>query len=203
VDDVPREDAVTSALSEVFPPTGGWTTDDLDELPEDGHRRELIDGVLIMTPSPTNDHQYIAMRLGVALDDACPDDLAATQAVEVRVNRRRSLIPDVLVTRAEPAELGRSRFAPEEVVLVIEIVSPGSQTLDRFAKPALYADAGIPHYWRVETDGGVRVYTYRLDPEKAMYVETDVFTDRITVSEPCPIDIPIDRLLPRHLRGMA
>jgi Uma2 family endonuclease len=191
---------VTAELTEAFPPAGGWTTDDLDGLPEDGHRRELIDGVLIMTPSPTNEHQYIAMRLGVALDDACPDDYVANQAVEVRVDTRRSLIPDVLVTTAEPAERRRSRYAPDEVVLVVEVVSPGSLTLDRFAKPALYAEARIPYYWRIETEGGVRVYTHRLDPDKAMYVETDVFTDRITVSEPWPIDIPIERLLPRHLR---
>jgi len=44
---------VSAALTEGFPPVDGWTTDDLDELPEDGHRRELIDGVLIMTPSPS------------------------------------------------------------------------------------------------------------------------------------------------------
>lgn len=42
-----------------------------------------------------------------------------------------------MVTTAEAADSERSKFAPHEVVLVIEIVSPGSQTLDRFAKPAL------------------------------------------------------------------
>jgi hypothetical protein len=40
---------------------GGWTTDDLDALPEDGQRRELLDGALIMSPSPTGFHQIIAV----------------------------------------------------------------------------------------------------------------------------------------------
>lgn len=57
---------MTAALTEGFPPVDGWTTDDLDELPEDGRRRELIDGVLIMTPSSSYAHQTLAGRLGRA-----------------------------------------------------------------------------------------------------------------------------------------
>jgi Uma2 family endonuclease len=178
---------------------GEWTTDDLDELPEDGRRRELIDGVLIVPPSPTNAHQSLALRLGSALDGLCPDDLSVTQAVEVRINRRRSLIPDVLVTTDEAASRNPSKFAPHEVVLVVEIVSQGSQTMDRFAKPALYAEAGIPFYWRVETHDGLEVYTYRLDPTVGSYVDDGHFTDTIKVSEPWRISLPISRFAPRHL----
>ncbi|MEV4629133.1 hypothetical protein AB0J90_23015 [Micromonospora sp. NPDC049523] len=54
---------MASALSDAYPPTDGWTTDDLDALPDDGHRRELLDGVLIMSSSPTAAHQTIAWRL--------------------------------------------------------------------------------------------------------------------------------------------
>ena len=42
---------MSAALSEV-PPYDGWTTDDLATLPEDGVRRELLDGVLHVSPSP-------------------------------------------------------------------------------------------------------------------------------------------------------
>ena len=136
---------MTAALD---PPAGGWTTDDLDELPVDGRRRELVDGALIVPPSPTNTHQSLAMRLGAELDRLCPNALSVTQAVEVRINRRRSLIPDVLVTTAEAAARAPSRFQPHEVILAVEIVSECSQTMDRFAKPALYAEAEIPCYWR-------------------------------------------------------
>lgn len=189
-----------AALTEAFPPPGGWTTDDLDELPEDGHRRELIDGVLIMPPTPSSTHQTIAMRLGVALEATCPAHLNITQAVEVRVNRRRSLVPDVLVTTFDAAVSGPAKFAPSDVVLVVEIVSPGSQTLDRFTKPALYAEAGIPFYWRIETQKGVEVHTHRLDAGVPAYVETGLFTTQIEVDEPWPITLPISPLLPRHLR---
>lgn len=190
---------MTAVLIEDSPPARGWTTDDLDELPEDGRRRELIDGVLIVSPSPTHFHQTLSARLVVALEASCPPELYVTQAVEVRINRRRSLIPDVLVTSAEAATRSSSRFAPHEVVLAIEVVSPGSVTLDRFAKPALYAEAGIPFYWRIETIEEIEVRTYRLDPAVPAYVEDGVFTSMIDVPHPWPIKTPVQRLQPRFV----
>jgi Uma2 family endonuclease len=189
---------VSAELTEAFPPPGGWTTDDLDALPEDGRRRELIDGVLIMPPSPTSDHQYSAARLVVALDEICPPEWAVTQAVEVRVTKRRSFIPDVLVINAEAADRNPSKVLPEEVALAVEIVSPGSVTLDRVTKPALYAQAGIPLFWRIETEHGIEVHTHRLDPTGEVYVETGRHTEAIQVDEPWPINLPVMRFAPRR-----
>jgi Uma2 family endonuclease len=189
---------MTAALSD-HPPSDGWTTDDLDALPDDGFRRELLDGVLLVSPSPTDIHQVIAMRLGVALEDSCPSDLHVTQGVEIRINTRRSFIPDVLVTTDEAASRAGRFYTPEEVVLAVEIVSPTSQSMDRVMKPALYAKAGIPHYWLVETQGGLVVQTYRLDAEDEVYHPSGTFTDVIEIAEPWQMEIPIARLRPRHL----
>jgi Uma2 family endonuclease len=191
---------VTAALDEDSPPVGGWTTDDLDELPEDGRRRELVDGALIVPPSPTNTHQSLAMRLGAALDRLCPSDLSVTQAVEIRINRRRSLIPDVLVTTAEAAARGPSRFEPHEVVLAVEIVSECSQTMDRFAKPALYAESEIPPYWRIETADEITVYTHHLDIVNHRYVGDGRFTSVIEVTRPWPIKLSIGQINPRQFQ---
>jgi Uma2 family endonuclease len=59
--------------------------------------------------------------------------------------------PDVLVIRADadPGPL-RTAYQPADVLLVVEVVSPDSQERDRKRKPQLYAEAGIPHFWRVE-----------------------------------------------------
>ena len=184
-------------LARAYPPAGGWSTDDLDRLPEDLRRRELIDGILIMQPPVTTEHQCIAMRLFAALAASCPDYLAVTQAVEVRVSRRRSFIPDLLVTTIDAAAKNPSKFSPHEVILVIEIVSPGSRTLDRLTKPALYAEAEIPYFWRVETEGTIDVTTYRLDPQKEVYAETGMFTTLVDIDEPWPITVPIAQLRPR------
>jgi Uma2 family endonuclease len=189
---------MTAALSDM-PPGGGWTTEDLDDLPEDGVRRELLDGVLLASPSPSSIHQIIAMRLGVALEQACPPEYQVTQAVEVRISPRRSFIPDVLVITDEAAQRAGHRFAPRDVVLAVEIVSPTSQSMDRITKPALYAKAGIPYYWTIETDDGITVQTNRIDPEHELYVPSGSFKEDIETSEPWPIDIPISSLTPRYL----
>ena len=175
---------MTAALEVAMTEPGAWTVDDLDDLPEDGIRRELIDGVLIVPPTPTNAHQSIAGLLLARLHDNCPPEFDATQAVEIRVNRRRSLIPDVLVTTAKAAERAPHWCAPHEVVLAVEVVSPSSISFDRITKPALYAQAGIPAYWRIETADRITVHTYALDPVAELYRETGAFTEVIEVEQP-------------------
>jgi Uma2 family endonuclease len=153
-----------------------------------------------MSPSPTAAHQTIAMRLGVALEAECPDEYDVTQGVEVRINRRRSFIPDVLVTTATAAARRTAKYEPHEVVLAVEIVSDGSQAMDRITKPALYAQAGIPYYWRIETTGGgLTVFTYRIDPLDEIYAQTGEWTSIIDIGEPFPVKLPISRITPRHL----
>jgi Uma2 family endonuclease len=190
---------MTVALND-HPPPGGWTTDDLDALPEDGYRRELLDGVLIVSPSPTNLHQVIAGRLMVALEEHCPEDCDVTQGVEVRMSRRRSFIPDVLVTTDAAGKRVTATLDPHEVLLAVEIVSESSRTMDRITKPALYAQAGIPYYWRIETENGIVVHTHKIDPSNEIYVPTGEWSDAITAEEPWKIHIPIARITPRFYR---
>jgi Uma2 family endonuclease len=181
------------------PPSHIWTTDDLDRLPEENCRRELLDGVLLIYPGPTAAHQIITGRLAVALEQSCPREYEVTQGVEVRISPRRSFIPDVLVVTDEAAQRVPRHFAPHEVVLAVEIVSPTSQSMDRITKPALYARAGIPYYWRIETDGGITVHAHKIDPAQELYEPVGTFTDVIDTPEPWRIEIPISALTPRHL----
>jgi Uma2 family endonuclease len=191
---------ITAALSDLHPPPGGWTTDDLDELPEDGHRYELIDGVLIVSPSPTSRHQTLVLRLGNALAANCPSEWEVTQGVEVRISRFRSLIPDVLVVSAEAAAREPSRFRPHEVLLAVEVVSKNSKAMDRITKPSLYAQAGIPFYWRVESEGRIVVHTHRRAAEGDVYGPTGRFDTIVKIDEPWPIELPIGQITPRFYR---
>jgi Uma2 family endonuclease len=69
------------------------------------------------------------------------------------------------------------------VPLAVEVVSPSSTTHDLFTKPALYAEAGIPHYWRVETGrDGPTVYVYALAEDCAAYSCTHLVRPGETVS---------------------
>ncbi|ARF56997.1 Uma2 family endonuclease [Streptomyces gilvosporeus] len=85
------------------------------------------------------------------------------------------------------------RYAASDVVLALETVSPDSEERDRRRKPRLYADAGIPYFWRVEADQEYRpvVYTYVLDPAGGAYVPTGVHRDRLALSVPYDIDIDL------------
>lgn len=191
---------MTAAIDWDNPPAGGWTTDDLDALPDDGRRYELVDGVLLLSPSPTRIHQTIAWRLCAALESSpCPDEYDVTQAVEVRVTRRRSFIPDVLVTTAAAAARNPAKYQPFEVVLAVEIVSPTSTSLDRVLKPRLYAEAGIPYYWRIETEDKLTIACHELDPVNSVYESTGTFDGVLSVTGPWPIRLPLDRLRPRRL----
>jgi Uma2 family endonuclease len=128
---------------------GPWTEADYHALPETRQRIELLDGSLLVTPAPSSDHQQIARRLANLLEAAAPDELEVVEAVNVRVGPSKLLIPDLLVTRRPGAT---AVYQPEDVLLVVEVVSPSTTTTDRMIKPQLYAAAGIPWFLRVELE---------------------------------------------------
>jgi Uma2 family endonuclease len=81
---------------------------------------------------------------------------------------------------------------------VVEIMSPGSVTADQTDKPAEYAAARIPHYWRVEHDPVAAilfVFCYRLDPTTGIYASAGMRTGKMTVTEPVSITIDLTALL--------
>jgi Uma2 family endonuclease len=125
--------------------------------------------------------------------------LHVTQAVEVRLDSRRSFLPDVLVTTHAAAQRRPRGYLAHEVMMVVEIVSSVSLIMDRITKPALYAAAGIPFYWRIETGDGLTVHTYKIDPEHEVYRASGDFQEQIVTAEPWEINVPIARITPRYL----
>jgi Uma2 family endonuclease len=177
-------------------PPDGWTVDDLDSWPESHRRYELTDGAITVSPSPSNLHQIVSGRLFGRLEDFAPAGLIATQAVEIRFARQLTRIPDVLVVRSDDPH--RNWFGPAEVLLAVEIESPGSHVEDRVTKPAIYARHGIPNHWRIELDP-IRVRLHRLGSGD-LYRESGVVEDRLTTDEPFPVDLALADLLPRWAR---
>jgi len=140
---------------------GRWTLADLVDLPE-GNRYEVIDGNLIVSPPPTPWHQMVGTALLVQLVSQCPSAWRAIYETYLDYGGD-GRVPDLLVVRAD-ALLDRRQLAysPDAVGLVVEIVSPSSRRTDRLAKPAEYAEAGIPVMWRVELEPEVVVHPFRL-----------------------------------------
>lgn len=129
-----------------------WTVQDLFEIPDDGQRYEVQDGALIMSPALRIHHNYVADELRAFLKAAAPPRALVVTGVAVRLaSDWTGRVPDVVVAVADPGPDLRALEVPE-VLAVVEVVSPGSTTTDRITKPAVYAAAGIPCFWRVELD---------------------------------------------------
>jgi Uma2 family endonuclease len=139
------------------------SADEYDALPENS-QRELVDGVVHVMATPTPWHQDVKIALVNAFRRTVPAGLRVTSEIEVRLRDLLRRNPDVLVVRAEGFDRRTPFLRPEQVVLAVEVVSPGSESTDRLVKPVEYAMAGIPHYWRVEsgTPYSLDIHTYRL-----------------------------------------
>jgi Uma2 family endonuclease len=138
-----------------------YTVEDVLSLPDDAPRVELRDGVMIVVPSPTFGHQKIGYRLWRWLDDHAPREFEPSVAVGVLIDGVQTFEPDVLLLRRETLNPQGHYSTPDQVELVVEVVSPGTRRRDRLEKPAGYAAAGIRHFWRIEQDP-VHVYAYEL-----------------------------------------
>ena len=189
-----------TTMSDV-PSKDEWTSSDLDSLPEDGVRREIFDGVLRATPSPSSVHRTLAALLLSALTQTCPDHLFVSQANDVELAANRVYIPDLLVVTFEAAKSRRGKFAASEVVLAAEIMSPSTRGVDSVTKPSYYARAGIPFFWLIDTSGGLSVTAFELDPDQGVYEQVAVFADDDTVrlEQPWAIEIPLTTVRPRNL----
>jgi Uma2 family endonuclease len=157
---------------------------------------EIVDGMVLVSPSASKRHNRLARLLANALDAAAGPDWNADTDFDVRLqdvplNNRR---PDVTVYRAETIDVTPAR--PEHVLLVVEVVSPGSETTDRIVKTDQYAKAGIQFYWRVEqaANGVPLVYTYVLDPAAGRYRDGEVFTGLVRLAAPFPVEVDLGQI---------
>jgi Uma2 family endonuclease len=143
--------------------TGPWTADDVEALPDAGdHARfEVYEGgVLVVSPAPGMGHQRASYRLHRALAQAAlaaGADAEVLEAVNVALPGGKLLVPDVLVVEAGAVGETTTRIPCEAVLVVVEVVSQSTTAIDRAVKPVMYAEAGIPVYWRVELQGTPKV----------------------------------------------
>jgi Uma2 family endonuclease len=168
-----------------------YTIEDVLKFPDDAPRVELDNGVVIVVPKPTIDHNDIANLVWWWLRQNAPEGLRPGTELGVAVGFKGSLEPDVLLLR-EPVA-GRHFFDPIQVALVVEVVSPGSKRRDRFEKPEIYARAGIPHYWRIEQDP-VHVFAYEL--VNGVYEPAADSDTELVLSAPFEITLPIRDITP-------
>ncbi len=154
------------AVVTVLPKSQPLTRRDLDAMPDDGHRYEIIDGALLVTPAPRPRHQLVAARLFTILASGCPARLEVLFApLDVALSDNTVLQPDLLVARPEDFT---ERDLPVPPLLAVEILSPSTRLIDLNLKRARYEQAGCPSYWVVDPDApSVTAWELRAD----QYVE--------------------------------
>jgi len=127
-----------------------FTVDDLEAMPDDGNRYELIDGMLLVSPAPGRPHQKMAYELYGVLAAACPDEFDVLGApFSVRPSNTTELQPDVLVGRDEDFT---DKLLPAAPVLAVEVLSPSSVINDLNNKKAAYQRLGVQSYWVIDPE---------------------------------------------------
>jgi Uma2 family endonuclease len=181
------------------------TAEEYEVLPEEVSRAiEIVDGYVVFCEAPAPDHQTACRRIANLLERharaamrrgrGC---LTVNSDVDIRLcdvpllNRR----PDVVLYRCLDRDRSE-RLRPEHVLLVVEIVSPGSETQDTVDKLGEYARAGIGVYWvvRLDATGVSTVERYQLDRATRLYKHIGTFMkeeagDAPTVANPIPVTL--------------
>ncbi|MGH3814578.1 MAG: Uma2 family endonuclease [Pseudonocardiaceae bacterium] len=171
-----------------------FTVHDLEAMPDDGRRYELIDGMLLVTPAPGWSHQEMSLTLYTVLRAACPSGLHVLAApFAVRTSAINEVQPDLLVARYHDLTEACLPVAP---VLAVEALSRSTQLGDRNTKKAHYERLGVPSYWLLDPvqPGGLEVY--ELDEHGRYQRVAAVSGDEVfTAQRPFPTQVCPARLL--------
>src|SRR5262249_28950470 len=137
-------------IAEAWPPPGRpFTVAELDRMPDDGRRYELVDGVLVVSPRPVKAHQEVAAALLVLLRQECPADLRAFHEPAVQLSPKTEFDPDIVVIPAQHLPGAKVTEPPR---LVVEVRSPRTAFVDLNVKKAAYERFGVGSYWIVVPD---------------------------------------------------
>ena len=176
-----------------------WTPEDVDPLNSETPswpRYECIDGELLVTPPPPSwDHQEYAGRLFRAIAGYLDVQRAGQvlfAPVDVQLTEDSLIQPDLVVMPLRGGARLRGHGRVRELLLAVEVLSPGSVRADRIVKRRLHQRAGTPEYWIVDAEARA---IERWRPEDT---RPEIVTDVLTwhpdgATEPLRLDI--ERLL--------
>ncbi|MBW1597436.1 Uma2 family endonuclease [Streptomyces sp. JJ38] len=184
----------------MYPPSDGWTYEQVKEL-DLPFEWELVDGAIVVRGMTNLWHNQVR--------DGVYDRLKAARCEPYAVNSEQCVLvdaynppkSDVVVYDKRGLDVFSLECVPvDRVALVVEVVSPGSRQEDRVRKPAMFAAAGVPYYWRVErgTDDLPEVHTYWLHRDLGAYVpapEHPVHRGKLLVESPFAVEVDLHGLV--------
>jgi hypothetical protein len=107
----------------------------------------------------------------------------------VKISDHHAPEPDLLVIGRKVFREDIIAYPPHAVLLAVELMS-SDRRKDQVVRPEEYAEAGIPHFWRIERigEGVFTAYTYVLDPLNEKYLSTGTHQGRLKTAEPWPLE---------------
>lgn len=169
------------------------TVPQLHDLPDDGNRYELIDGVLFVTLAPAPRHQQIAAQLSIRLEAARPPDLVVLPApVAVYVDQKTEVQPDVIVA---PFEDFTDKNLPAPPLLAVEVLSPSTAIRDLNIKRNKYERIGVSSYWVIDPLESSLIAFELHDGGRYQMVAMVAGDEPFEATEPFPVRIVVSDLL--------
>lgn len=148
-----------------------WSYAEYARLPDDGNRYEVIDGEVCVTPAPGPPHQKIAGRLFLQMQPYIESNALGELFwdIDLLFQSGQYLRPDLTFVPAAALDGVTDRGVEVRPGLVIEVLSPHSDRIDRKLKPVRYRDFGVPEYWIVDRfSRTVEVYRLAADADADM-----------------------------------
>ena len=139
----------------MHPATTLYTYDDYLTLPADGNRYEIIEGEILMTPSPFVFHQKISFIIERILDEYVSTHrcgMVLHAPIDVILSITDIVQPDILYIAEERREIITKKNIVAAPDLLVEIISDSSAIIDRTTKKLLYERSGVKEYWIVDPD---------------------------------------------------
>lgn len=171
---------------------------DLEEVYESldipGHRVELLDGCVVVSPTASRPHSRVVQRLVRALSeriDAEGWEWHGNLTLHVAATRER-LNPDLMIARSDSPQFSNEELYGHGALLVAEVTSPSTRGRDRVAKQRAYAQAGVPLYLIADALTDPAAVTLLSDPHDAAYRSCDQVNAGKPLRLPEPFGISLD-----------
>jgi len=132
-----------------------WTAEMVRNLPDDGNRYEVVDGELLVTPSPTYSHQRVVLEFAtILLPYTRLSGIGGTlvSPADIELDSEGLVQPDVFVQGFVDGHPPRAWNVGAPLLLAIEVLSPSTARADRITKRRRFQRASVPEYWIVDTD---------------------------------------------------
>ena len=166
--------------------------DYLDIPEEDENRYELIDGELYMAPAPSWEHQKSAINLSTLLDNFVSDTglgEVVASPIDVYLSDEDVFQPDIVFISNERLGIIRSDGIHGAPDLVIEVLSPGTERIDRTLKSERYEMFDVREYWQANP---IAKTILVLRARDGAFERVGLFTEGMTLETPLLPGLRVD-----------